>query len=82
MALTDEDALKQDDELYERYGEPLEAEHWSRFIAIYPDGRVVLGEEDEHMDDVFFRAYDELGSGFHLFRIGSRSVGRIRWRGS
>ena len=82
MALTNEEALTQGEELYERYGKPLEAEHWGEFIAIYPDGRTVLGEKDEHMDDVFFRAYDELGSGFHLFRIGPRSVGRMRWRGS
>ena len=82
MALSNDEALKQSDELYERYAKPLEAGHWGEFVAIYPDGRTVIGEKDEHMDDVFLRAYDEIGSGFHLFKIGSRSVGRMRWQGS
>ena len=43
MALTNEEAVKQGDELYERYGKPLEAEHWGEFVAISPDGRTILG---------------------------------------
>ena len=82
MALGDRETANQGAELYERYAKPLEAEHWGELIAIYPDGRTVIGEKDEHMDDVLFRAYDEMGSGFHLFRIGSRSVERMRWQGS
>lgn len=74
MALSSEEALKQSDELYERYGKPLEAEHWGEFVAIAPDGRTVLGTD---MDEVFFDACETLGEEFIQFKVGPKAVGRI-----
>ena len=34
MALSNEEALKQSDELYERYGKPLEAGHWGSSLPL------------------------------------------------
>ena len=34
--------FEQTDRLYERYGKPLEAEHWGKYAAIPPDGRTIL----------------------------------------
>ena len=72
--MTNEEAVKQGDELYERYGKPLEAEHWGEFVAIAPDGRTQLGTE---MDCMFFDASDTLGDSFILFRVGRMPVWRI-----
>ena len=32
------------DQLYAQYGKPLEAEHAGKYVAIAPDGRLVLGQ--------------------------------------
>ncbi len=34
--------LQESQELYDRYGKPLEAEHWGEFAAIDTDGTVIL----------------------------------------
>ena len=61
--------------LYDLYAKPLEAEHAGKFIAISPDGRLMI---DDTMRDVAARANKEFGRGNFLFKIGPRSVGR--WR--
>ena len=72
-----EEALKRSRALYDRYVKHLEAEHWGKFIAVYPDGKTLLGAENEDMGEVSFRALEKLGRGFHLFRVGPRAIGRI-----
>ena len=69
-----DEAFDDEDAFYERYGKPLEAEHWGKIVAISPDGRTQLGTE---MDDMFFDASDALGDTFILFRVGRMPVGRI-----
>ena len=72
-----EEALKRSRALYDRYVKHLEAEHWGKFIAVYPDVKTLLGAENEDMDEVSFKALEKLGRGFHLFKVGPRAVGRI-----
>ena len=67
---------EQDDRLYERYGQPLEAEHMGEFVAISDDGRLILGADEL---TVATRALEQFGSGtFALRRIGADA--EMRWR--
>ena len=75
MALINEEDLKRRDALYERYGKPLEAEHWGEFVAIAPDGRTMVGTD---MEDTSDKALKEFGCGVHLFKVGPVAVGRLR----
>ena len=75
MALTDKETVKQGDELYERYGKPLEAEHWGEFVAISPDGRTILGT---HLAEVEDNALRQFGKGAHIFKVGPIAIGRLR----
>lgn len=52
------------DGLYAKYGKPLEAEHWGKYIAIRHDGRVMV---DEYMDVLDQRARAEWGDAPALF---------------
>ena len=65
----------EDDEanrLYERYGKPLEAEHWGEYVAISPQGEVVLAPT---LVDAMQRATETLGRGNSIFKVGERGVG-------
>jgi hypothetical protein len=66
---------RQSDELYERYGKPLEQDHWGEFVAISPDGRILLGGD---LNDVAWRGPEVLGRGCFVFKVGERAVGK--WR--
>lgn len=60
---------EQDDHLYERYGQPLEAEHKGEFVAISDDGQIILGPD--HVA-VATQALAQSGAGtFALRRIGA-----------
>jgi hypothetical protein len=62
--------------IYDRYVRPLEQEHWSKFVAVSLDGRVLLGEEELA---VFQEALRDFGSGnFVMMRVGLKVVGKIR----
>ena len=63
------------DELYERHGTPLEADHLGQYLAVSPDGRTVLGPD---LLDVACQAKEQLGPGCFLYKIGERAVGA--WR--
>lgn len=75
MALTNEEALKQGDALYERYAKHLEAEHWGEFVAIAPDGRTIVGTEKANVQDNALRVF---GEGVKVFKIGPEEVPRMR----
>ena len=67
---------REDDDLYERYGRELEAEHAGEFVAIGQDGRLVLGTDELA---VAAEAVARFGLGaFALRRIGADA--EIRWR--
>ena len=64
------------DSLYERYGKPLEHDHYAEYVAIAQDGRIIVGKEDLEVVD---RAMNEFGGGnFVLCRIGFRYVNKLR----
>jgi len=66
----------EDDELYERYGRSLEAEHAGEFAAISRGGQVIRGTEELA---VAKEALEQFGEGtFALRRIGARA--ELRWR--
>lgn len=75
MTLTNEEALRQSDELYEQYVQPLEAKHWGKFVAVAPDGRTMLGPE---RTDLQGNALREFGEGVSVFKIGLEEVFRLR----
>ena len=54
-------------ELYAKYGKPLEAEHWGKYLAVHPDGRTALADDYQSMAKL---ADAELGAGTHFFQIG------------
>jgi tetratricopeptide (TPR) repeat protein len=73
---TDE-AVLNDDTLYERYGKPLEREHHGKYIAISRDGRVIVDSNDL---SVIGQAINAFGSGNFVFRrIGYSYVWKVRW---
>jgi hypothetical protein len=70
--------VKEADELYERYGKPLEKDHQGEYAAVGLDGHVVVGKDDVEVVD---RAIPELGrSNFVLYRVGHAYVYKIRRR--
>jgi hypothetical protein len=61
--------------IYDRYVRQLKQEHWSKFVAVSLDGRVLLGEEELA---VFQEALRDFGSGnFVMMRVGLKVVGKI-----
>ena len=63
------------DEIYERYGKPLERDHWGKYAAIFPDGRTIIGDT---LHGVTEEAIATFGRGSFFFKIGPRAVGKIR----
>lgn len=63
------------EDLYDRYGRPLEAAHHGEFLAISPTGATILGST---MLQVAQQATERFGSGNFLYQIGESTVGR--WR--
>jgi hypothetical protein len=62
--------------IYDRYVRQLEQEHWSKFVTVSLDGRVLLGEEELA---VFQEALRDFGSGnFVMMWVGLKVVGKIR----
>ena len=74
-ALTSAQAEKFGDKLYQRYGKPLEKDHWGKFMAVSQRGKTILGES---LLDVAQKAVKLLGPGNFIFRVGEKSVGRLR----
>ena len=70
-ALSNEKTLDEEDALYERYGKPLEAEHWGKFIAIAPDGRTLLGAD---MHATHREGRKAFGEGVFLFHVGEKYI--------
>lgn len=65
---------KEDERLYEQYGEPLEAAHKGEYVAIGPDGQTIVGPDDI---EVLRRAIERFGSGRFAFRqVGEPAVER------
>lgn len=64
------------EELYDRFVKNLETKHRGAFVAVHPDGRLIVDKDDVEVVD---RALKQFGPGnFTLLKIGSRGVGK--WR--
>ena len=75
MAASSQQLMAQADSLYKQYGKPLEQEHWGEFVAIFPDGRLVLGNSQL---EVLEQGLDQFGPGSFVFKVGDKVVGK--WR--
>jgi hypothetical protein len=65
--------LEQSDTLYERYGKPLEKTHRGKYIAISPEGKILLADT---VFELMQEAKTQLGPGNFIFKIGERAVGK------
>jgi hypothetical protein len=62
---------ERDQELYERYGKPLQTDHAGKYVAIGPDGHTIV---DTDSAEVLRQAIAKFGSGnFALKRVGHRA---------
>ncbi|PKB73125.1 MAG: hypothetical protein BZY75_03460 [SAR202 cluster bacterium Io17-Chloro-G7] len=75
MAVSNQELMEQADSLYKQYGRPLEQEHWGEFVAIFTDGRMVLGPT---LLAVSEEALAKFGKGSFVFKVGVKAVGK--WR--
>lgn len=77
MQISEQAIIRQEqaDQLYERYGQPLEATQAGRYAAISPNGQIVLADTLLEAMDQALMAF---GPGNYIFKLGARSVGR--WR--
>jgi hypothetical protein len=65
------DLLQQSDQLYALYVKPLEQAHTGEYVAVAPDGRLVIAST---LPDVMEKAGQALPSGNFLFRVGDVAV--------
>lgn len=64
------------DALYERYGKSLEQAEQGKYVAISPDGRIIVDVDDVLVVD---QAIQQFGSGNFVFRrIGYSYVDKVR----
>ena len=63
------------EELYDKYGRPLEATHRGEYLAVSADGKSILGAT---LYDVAEQAEASFGPGNFLYKIGEKAVGK--WR--
>ncbi len=66
---------KTGDNLYLKYGKPLEDKHWGEYIAISSEGKWLLGTD---LMEVIDKATSTFGPGNFVFKIGEKAV--WRWR--
>ena len=68
--------LPSSEELYDRFVKGLESQHRGDFVAVHPDGQVIVDKDDVKAVD---RALKQFGAGnFVLLKVGSKGVGK--WR--
>ncbi len=71
MAAIEAMTVAEADTLYEQYGRPLEPDHNGKYLAISPNGKIVVGND---LICVLDRAAGELGKGHVVFKVGGPSV--------
>jgi hypothetical protein len=65
--------LEQSDALYERYGKHFEKTHRGKYIAISPEGKILIADS---VVEVMQEAKSKLGPGNFILKIGERAVGK------
>ena len=74
MQKSKNELITQSEKIYERYGQPLERDHWGDYAAIFPDGKFFVGKD---LEDVSTRALSRFGRGSFVFKIGEKAVGKF-----
>lgn len=69
------DLLQQANQLYAEFVLPLEKEHRGEYVAVSPEGKLVLGSDLLTLAD---DAVEQLGQGTFTFKIGEQAIGK--WR--
>jgi len=73
--IQDNEEIRREDLIYEKYAKKLEKEHSGEYVTIGPDGETIIGEDDI---DVVEKAVKKFGAGNFVFRIiGCRYVGAL-----
>lgn len=67
--------LKKMDALYDKFVQPIEAEHHGEYVVLAEDGRMVFGLT---LTEALSLARDELGRGTFSYKVGERALGHIR----
>lgn len=67
MVVDRQELQRQAEQLYERYGKPLEDEHTGKYIAISPAGQVMIGDT---VLEVAQKATETFGRGNFFSRLG------------
>lgn len=71
MAIRELNVFEQADELYERYGKPLEGEHWGKYVAVSYDGRTLLGTD---LHTTHREGRKSFGEEMHVFHVGEKFI--------
>ena len=72
-------SLPSSEELYNRFVKSLESQHKGAYVAVHPDGRVIIDRDDVTVVD---QALKQFGPGkFLLLKVGSKGVGKWRSQG-
>lgn len=61
------------DNLYEKYGKPLEQKHWGEFLAVSQKGKILLGK---NLLELAQKASKTFGPGNFIFKVGEIAVGK------
>ena len=75
MRSTSQERLEEAEQVYERYGKPLEREHRGEYLAVSPEGKTLLGAT---LLEVLQKASTTFGPGNLVFKVGEKAVGK--WR--
>ncbi len=75
MSANNHELMQRSEELYEKYGKPMEEEHQGEYLAISPQGKTLLGND---LLDLMKTATDIFGPGNLIFKVGEKAVGK--WR--
>jgi hypothetical protein len=70
-----DEVFREGEALYEEVAWPLERDHWGEYVAVASNGTFVVGPD---LLTVSRTALRELGTGTYVFKVGEKSVGKLR----
>lgn len=73
MATAAQKRKKRAEQLYKKYGKPLEGKYKGRYVAISSDGKTVLAQT---LVDAIQQGKEKLGQGNFVFKVGEQVVGK------
>lgn len=71
--LTPQQVDKLYDKLYEKYGKPLEENHWGDYLAVSQKGETIVGRDRL---GVAKKAFTTFGPGSFLYKVGEKAIGK------